>query len=139
MTKSLENSVYHSILRIAVCVMALMVVFDSGLVLKTTKDISSGAQQYLASAVGVKVGVAPNDVNILTARITELEQEVQAKDREIAVRLNTETTETSFDTSTFVLSLILFILLLLIILNYVLDYLRTASNKRGEFDRSIAA
>jgi hypothetical protein len=72
----------------------------------------------------VRVGVAENDVNILTKRITELETELAQKERDIAVRLNTDSNSSSFDTSTFVLSLILFILLVLIVLNYILDYVR---------------
>ena len=126
-TKCLETSVYHSVLRIAVCVCALALVFDSGLVSKKTELLSRGAQEYVASAVGVKVGVAPNDVNVLTARITELENELAARDRNIDVSINRGEGESksSVDTSTFILSVILFILLVLIVMNYVLDYVRS--------------
>ncbi len=122
--KRLEFSVYHSVLRVALCVCACLVAFDSGLLNESTKALSTGAQNYIASAVGVRVGVAENDVNILTKRITELESELAQKERDIAVRLNTDSNSPSFDTSTFVLSLILFILLVLIVLNYILDYVR---------------
>jgi len=125
-----KDSSYHSVLRIALCVVALLLVFDSGLVADSTKEVSRGAQDYLASAVGVKVAVAPNDLNVLTARITELEQEVAVKDREIAVSLSAGSERRGLDTSTFVLSVILFILLLLIVLNYALDYLRSAPISR---------
>lgn len=126
MSKPLENTVYHSLLRIGLCVFAVLLVFDSGIVSQNTKTLSRGAQEYVASAVGVTVGVEPNDVNILTKRITELQTELERKDREIAVNLNNNNSEVvgSIDTSTFVLSVILFILLFLIIMNYILDYLR---------------
>lgn len=125
MRKSLETSVYHSILRVSLVVCALVLLFDSGLVSDTTARLSQGAQQYVAAAVGVRVGVAPNEVNVLTARITELEGELARKDREIAVNLNAGEAVPGPSTSTFILSIILFILLVLIILNYILDYVRT--------------
>jgi hypothetical protein len=102
-------------------------VFDSGLVSEKTELLSRGAQEYVASAVGVKVGVAPNDINVLTARITELESELAARDRNIDVSINRGEGESksAVDTSTFILSVILFILLVLIVMNYVLDYVRS--------------
>jgi hypothetical protein len=125
MRKPLEASVYHSILRVSLVVCAIVLLFDSGLISKTTAKLSQGAQQYVATAVGVKVGVAPNEVNVLTARITELESELAKRERDIAVNLNASGGTTSgTNTSTFVLSAILFILLVLIVLNYILDYLR---------------
>lgn len=126
----LEQTIYHSLLRISVCVCALLLVFDSGIIFSETSSISQDTQNYLANAIGVKVGVAPNDVNILTAKITELEQELAVRDREIAVNLNQAVPNTSNDTSTIMLSIILFILLVLIVMNYALDYLRLQRNSR---------
>lgn len=111
-------------LRIAVCVMALALIFDSGLMVAGTANLSNNTQLYLANAVGVNASVAPTEINQLTARITELEGELQTKEREIAVNLN-KNNSAAFDKSTFVLSVILFILLVLIVLNFALDYLRT--------------
>ncbi len=124
MRRSLQGSHYHSFLRVAALASAFVLVFDSGLVSDTTATLSRGAQEYVATAVGVRVGVAPNEVNVLTARITELEGELARKEREIAVNLNTAS-ESGTNTSTFVLSAILFILLVLIVLNYILDYVRS--------------
>lgn len=134
--KSLENSAYHSLLRIALVVFAVLLVFDSGIVSQSTRTLSLSAQEYVASAVGVTVAVPPNDVNVLTKRITELQTELDRRDREIAVNLNKETAGSAktFNTSTFVLSVILFILLFLIVMNYILDYLRfrkPTTNVRG--------
>lgn len=123
MKKPIAHSTYHSVLRIAVLVFAVVLVFDSGLLLKNTKILSTSTQQYLANAVGVYVGVAPTEVNQLTARITELEGELDAKERLIAVNLSNRS-DGSMDRSTLILSVIVFILLVLIILNYILDYLR---------------
>ncbi len=123
MKKPLAHSTYHSVLRIAVLVFVVVLVFDSGLLLKNTKILSTSTQQYLANAVGVYVGVAPTEVNQLTARITELEGELDAKERLIAVNLSNRS-DGSMDRSTLILSVIVFILLVLIILNYILDYLR---------------
>lgn len=104
---------------------AVVLAFDSGLFFSETALHSSSVKQQLASVVGVQVGVAPNDINQLTTRITELEYELAAKERQIAVNLNQTTDRNdSFPLSTFILSVILFILLVLIVLNYVLDYWR---------------
>lgn len=130
MINSLAFSTYHSLLRIALCVCAVVLVFDSGIFSKATTELSSSAQDYVATAVGVKVGVAPNEVNVLTTRITELEQELATKEREINVNVGNDGSPAGFDMSTFVLSIILFILLVLIVLNYALDYLRLESSQR---------
>lgn len=124
MRNTLEHSLYHSFLRIMVSVFAIALVFDSGLLFKETIFLSNTTEQYLANVVGVTVGVAPTELNQLTSRITELETELEAKERLIAVSVgNTETTP-PIDTSTFILSAILFILLTLIVTNYVLDFRR---------------
>ena len=120
----MKNSLYHSFLKIAVCVFAFVLVFDSGLALPATESMSSLTQQHLASVVGVTLGVAPNEMNQLTTRITELETELEAKERLIAVNLQNTNSDGSLDVSTFVLSIIVFILLVLIVLNYALDYIR---------------
>jgi hypothetical protein len=123
--KRIEYSLYHSFLRIAVCVAAFVLVFDSGLAIPATERMSSLTQQHLASVVGVTLGVAPNELNQLTARITELETELDAKERLIAVNLQNRDAGEGMDVSTFVLSVIVFILLVLIVLNYALDYVRS--------------
>lgn len=130
MVHLIEHTLYHSMLRIAVCVIALALVFDSGLIVAATANISNNTQLYLANAVGVNASVAPTEVNQLTARITELEGELQTREREIAVNLNKNDNAGAFDKSTFVLSIILFILLVLIVLNFTLDYLRMRNPDR---------
>lgn len=124
MRNSLENSLYHSFLRVMVSVLAIALVFDSGLLFEETILLSNTTEQYLASVVGVTVGVAPTELNQLTSRITELETELEEKERLIAVSVGNTETNQPFDTSTFILSVILFILLTLIVLNYILDFMR---------------
>jgi len=116
--------------------MALVLLFDSGLVSETTAELSNFTQLHVANVVGVTVGVAPNDVNQLTARITELETELTQKERLIAVNLRDNESGTGFDKSTFFLSAILFILLVLIVLNYALDYNRGRSNRPQYYDKN---
>jgi hypothetical protein len=120
----IESSLYHKFLRVAALTLALILLFDSGLVSPVTERLSTNAGLHVANVVGVSVGVAPNEVNQLTSRITELETELEAKERLIAVNVQ-QSSNQPFDTSTFVLSTILFVLLLLIILNYILDYNRS--------------
>ncbi len=128
--RALQTSVYHRTLRLLAVVTVCVLVMDSGLALPQTAALSDQAQQYLLAAVGVHVGVAPNDVNVLTARITELEQELGARDRVIPVSIS-QPESGSFNTSTFLLSLILFMQLVLIVLNYILDYTRGRSVKHA--------
>lgn len=120
---SLQVSLYHQFLRVSALALALVLVFDSGLVAPITKQLSTEAGYHLANVVGVSVGVAPTDVNQLTAKITELETELEAKERLIAVNVQKQS-GAGIDTSTFILSIILFILLTLIVLNYILDFVR---------------
>jgi hypothetical protein len=114
-----------------VAVIALALVFDSGLLFNQTSDMSNEVGRHVASVVGVAVGVPQNEVNLLTSRITELEQELAARERIIAVSVDrADGRERPIDTSTLVLSTILFILLTLIVINYYLDYRRSQSANR---------
>jgi hypothetical protein len=124
----MEDTNYHRILRIAAMVCAFVLVFDSGLLLKSTATLSDGAQTYLSAAIGVGASVQPNELNTLTAELTSRQRELEAREaalreREIEIDL-TDSGGVSSDYSTYILASILFILLLLILLNYTLDYLR---------------
>ncbi len=137
MLPALEFSIYHKVLRVSVCIFATILLFDSGILSATTTRLSEHTQQYLANAVGVYVGVAPNDVNTLTAQIAKLEQErdLALGEREMSIGLN-EGGVRGDNTSTFILSGILFILLVLIILNYALDYARSREHYVDNEQRS---
>jgi hypothetical protein len=126
-------STYHSLLRIASLVVALLLVFESGLMSDTTARLADNTELYLANAVGVSVGVAPTELNQITAALTArerdlTERELAVAEREIAVNLNTS--DSSRDAGTFILATILFILLVLIILNYALDYVRARERRQ---------
>jgi hypothetical protein len=130
----MASSVYHSILRISAVITALVLVFVSGLLSPVTALLADQTEYYLANAVGVSVGVAPTELNQMTAALTVREQELEARalalsEREIALDIAAGT-NAAFDTDTFVLATILFILLVLIILNYALDYVRAAERQR---------
>jgi predicted PurR-regulated permease PerM len=140
MSGLLEFSQYHKVLRVLCVVVATILVFDSGFLAPVTARLSDQTQQYLASAIGVTVGVPENDVNRLTTRIAELESALNTQsqvlnERSLAVGL--QTTDTSSQTSVYVLSGILFILLLLIVLNYVLDFYRSRRMYAATKERSI--
>lgn len=134
-SESLQHSIYHSFLRIASAVMALVLLFQSGLVNESTSKISRGTTAYLANAVGMSAQVTPTELNQYTAALTEKEQELKAreaalKEREIQVGLTGDSR--SSETTTYILASILFVLLLLILLNYLLDYLRTEELVRAK-------
>ncbi len=125
----LQDTHYHKLLRVSTCVLALVLVFVSGLVTETTSQLSRGTVDYVATAVGMSAGVEPTELNQITAALTERQRDLDVREatlreREIAVRLNTSG-EQATDYSTFILSGVLFVLLLLIVLNYLLDYIRS--------------
>ena len=126
--KFAQSSNYHRVLRVSLVVCALMLVFDSGLISKTTSELSNGTQSYLANAIGMTASVAPTELNQYTAELTAKEQELKnreaaLKERELSIGLS-ESGEQN-DYSTYLLASILFILLVLILLNYTLDYIRS--------------
>lgn len=123
MKNALQYSIYHSVLRVLVLVLTAILVFDSGVLFNETKVLSNSTQQYLATVVGVKASVEPTEMNQLTAKITELEGELEAKDRLIAVSIK-DNSANGIDKSTLILSIMVGILLFLIILNYILDFIR---------------
>lgn len=127
----MQATFYHSLLRISSLTLALVLLFDSGIVTPFTKELSDNTGSYLASAIGMSASVTPTELNSITADLTAQQQrlnerEAALSEREIAVGLNAGSTNAAggLDLSTFILSVILFILLVLILLNYLLDYLR---------------
>lgn len=133
----LEHTVYHKLLRIALVVMACMLVFESGLMADATARLSDTTEQYLANAVGISVGVEPTELNQITAALTEKERQLAAREaaiaereREIDVSISGGSSVVGADASTFILSAVLFILLVLVVLNYVLDFIRATRESR---------
>jgi hypothetical protein len=128
----MRHSNYHKILRISLLVCAVALVFESGIVSKSTAQISQGTYAYLANAIGMSAAVKPTELNQYTAELTAKERELAAREaalreREIAVDLSTGSSNPS--NTTYVLAGILFILLVLILLNYSLDYLRAREER----------
>ena len=116
---------YHRILRVALLVVAFVLLFDSGFVMPITKILSDNAMNYLANSAGVFAQVEPNELNMLTKELTERQQELDRREaslREIESRDFSGANEPDY--STYILSSILFVLTLLITVNYVLDWKR---------------
>jgi hypothetical protein len=125
----IQDTRYHSVLRILGLTTALVLLFDSGALLPATTQLSDNAQQYVATVVGVSASVEETELSNITAALTEKEISLNAREavlaeREIALRTNTAAPAGSGDISTYLLSIILFIMLALIILNYGLDFAR---------------
>lgn len=124
----MKDSTYHSLLRIGALTLAVVLLFDSGLLSPVTSQISQNTQQYLASAIGMQASVAPTELNQMTAELTQRDRMLTQREgeivaREIAVGLE-EKGSSSVDYSSYILSILLFIILVLIVLNYALDYIR---------------
>lgn len=121
----MEQSFYHRILRVSALTVAFVLVFDSGLAIPVTKQLSDNTWSYLASSAGVFAQIEPNELNVITAELTARGAELDR--REAALRTieardfgNTEPP----DYSTYILSVILFLLTTLIVTNYVFDWRR---------------
>ena len=125
---------YHRVLRSALLIAAFLLVFDSGLVAPITKQLSDTTILYLANVgTGVFASVPQNELNSLSAQLSERERELAA--REAALR-EREISARSFgdggpDYSTYILSAILFIIIVLLTLNYILDFARVRNARHG--------
>jgi hypothetical protein len=122
----LEQTIYHKVLRVGAAVLALVLVFESGLVSESTQSLSIDTHQFVANVIGVGASVRPTELNSLTAEITEQrmlldQREAAIRDREIEIGL---AEGESNETATYLIAALLFILLVLIVTNYILDYLR---------------
>lgn len=125
----METTAYHKILRISLLVVTCVFVFQGGFVSTVTSRYALQTERYLANAVGVSVGVAPNEFNEITAGLTKRElalaqREAEVAEREIEIGLTPGET-TRQQTTTLILAIVLFILLVLVVFNYILDYLRS--------------
>lgn len=134
-----QSILYRSLLRVSLVVTALLLVFQAGIVDERTSVLFSQTTSQLASAVGASASVKPNELNQITAVLTEqqnmlAQREQQIEQREIDLGLNTGQ-PTANQTTTYVLASILFVQLVLIVLNYGLDYLR-ARDQRYALSRS---
>jgi ABC-type multidrug transport system permease subunit len=121
-----STTLYHQILRVSAVVVALVLVFESGLLSETTAQLSQTTELYLANAIGMSASVESTELNQMTAQLTAQkllldQREAALREREINIEFGNGN---STDYSTYVLASILFILLVLILLNYTLDYLR---------------
>lgn len=134
----MQVSRYHRFLRVSVLVALFALVFDGGFIFPVTKQLSQNTYMYLGS-VGSSMSavVPPNEINTLTAQITEQQRNLDA--REAALR-EREISARSYDTggtdySTYIISIILFILTVLMVLNYAMDWARI--RKINTYEKSM--
>jgi hypothetical protein len=125
--RDVKHSKYHKVLRVSAVVCALVLLFESGLVHESTRQLAIGTHEYLANAVGATASIEPTELNSLTADLTAQrlalsQREASIREREIDIGLVPG--ESSNQKTTFILAGVLFVLLILIVMNYVLDYLR---------------
>jgi len=123
----MRYSTYHSILRIAALTFAVVLLFDSGLLAPVTKQLSLDTQDYLAQSIGMYAGVAPTELNQLTAELTKRDSLLDQRESDLAAReikVDLQKNAVSNGYSTYILSVILFLILVLLVLNYALDFAR---------------
>ena len=125
----MEHTIYHKFLRISLLVVTSVLLFQGGLMSTVTARYTLQTQEYLANAVGVYVGVAPTELNTITADLTKREMALAAREsalqeREIDVGLSPGGAYVTQRTTTFILAGVLCLVLILLVLNYVLDYVR---------------
>ncbi len=119
---------YHSFLRVSLLVSAFLLVFVSGVLSPVTKQLSQNTFLYLGSVgAGMFASVPENEINTLTAQISEYERTLDAREaalreREIAAR--EYEAQSTIDYPIYIIALILFINIVLLILNYAMDWAR---------------
>lgn len=125
----LEHSLYHSVLRVVALSSALTLLFVSGMISPLTRDITLQTEQYVANAVGASAGVAPTELNQITAALTKQQHELEAREaalteRELAIGLSAAESRNwlSGELATWLNSALLFVVLVLMVINYTLDF-----------------
>lgn len=138
--QDVRHSKYHKVLRVSVVVCTLMLLFESGLIHQSTRELSVDTHDYLANAVGATASIEPTELNTLTAELTAqklalMQRESAVREREIEIGLTPG--ESANQKTTYFLAGVLFLLLILIVLNYTLDYLRLKEFKRLEVPQTV--
>jgi len=114
-------------------------VFDSGILSPLTAKLSDNTYSYLGSVgTGVFAGVPENEINQLTAQISERERTLDAREaalREREIKASPYDASTSTDYSTYIISVILFIIIVLLLLNYIMDFNRI---KKMSYEKQVA-
>jgi hypothetical protein len=138
--KNVKHSKYHKVLRVSAVVCAFVLLFESGLVHESTRQLSIGTHEYLANAVGATASIEPTELNSLTAELTAQklalqQRETSIRDREIDIGLLPG--ESANQKTTYILAGVLFLLLVLIVMNYILDYLRLRELRRPQIPKTV--
>lgn len=107
---SIVSSFYHQSLRVSLVVMAVTLVFVSGILHSSTQTLTVAVERQLASVIG-----ASSVINYSVDSV-QIDKNLDTEGAIIDSRL--------INQSTFLVASVLFILLLLTVLNYVLYYLR---------------
>lgn len=120
--------VYRKLLRSLGVLLAVLLVFDSGVLIPSTKTLSSNTQLYMANSVGIMAAVEPNEYNTITAALTAQKTDLDKRERalterELEIGLK-GSAEQSGDFSVFLLSIALFIVATLMVMNFAFDILR---------------
>lgn len=129
MQQSLQFSLYHSALRVSALTLTLTLLFVSGVVHPITSQLAQQTENYVATAIGASAGVAPTELNQITAALTQQQatldqREETLRERELALGITNQarTSQWSTEMVTYVNSVLLFIVVSLMAINYVLDW-----------------
>ncbi len=127
----MRHSLYHKILRVSAVLVAVVLVFQSGVFLSGTEGLSLSTREYVANVIGISASIESTELNTMTAEFTKRMQELDEREREINARA--EGGGSRVDYSDYILSTILFLLLILIVTNYVLDFVRARSGQKIDY------
>jgi len=131
------DSLYHKYLRVSGLSVAFVLAFQAGLFSPETTALSLQTHTYVANVIGITAGVAPTEVNTLTAELTKRQRELDEREMALAEReIDARATEpyVSIEVSNYILSGILFLLLVLIVTNYALDFVRARKRVNEEYE-----
>ncbi len=138
--KDVRHSKYHKVLRVSLVVCTLMLLFESGVVHQSTRQLAINTHNYLGNSIGATASIDPTELNSLTAEITAQKLALQQREsavREREIEIGLTPGESANQKTTYVLAGVLFLLLILIVLNYTLDYLRLQELKRLQVPKTV--
>lgn len=115
-SNNIADSWYHSSLRVFSLLLALALVFESGILNVATQSISHTAGQQFATLIQATSDGALYEDSVMSVTLSE--------------DLTSDSKSSSLGEITFLIATTLFIILLLLVLNYILVYLRYREHGR---------
>lgn len=132
------ETLYHKSLRVCGLVLAVVLVFESGILFPGTRDLSFVVSSQFAAVIGMSASVEPTDLSTMTAELTKRQKALDMREAELVEReIQVEKSTFSGDGRMFeyILSAGLLLVLVLLVLNYIFDFLRARKTVTSSYEQ----